>query len=421
MKKILLLSIFASLFLSSCIKDKCTETRTLFEYKPIYVKKEDFRNAPIQNVAARTLQQPGKIYFYNNFIFINELRKGIHVIDNSNPSQPIPVTFIEIPGNVDIAISYGTLYADSYTDLLSINISDPQQIQVIHRQTDVFPLLGEDSNGILAYYEKSDNVMKIDCSDPEFANTFFNRGGLLWASAEFDSSSGAANSGSGSGPAGIGGSMARFTIAKGHLYCIDQMTLNTFALNVNGTLESPVITEIGWGIETIFPYKDNLFVGASNGMHILDISSPGTPVYRTAFQHANACDPVVVYNDVAYVTLRDGNECNGFVNQLDVVDVQNLNNPALIKSFSMDHPHGLSIFEDKLYLCEGTHGLKIFDIKDNTKIDRNLISHEKGFEAFDVVLIPGVSLLVIGKDGFRQYDYSNSNDLKLLSLIAVQR
>lgn len=419
MKKILLFSIFASLFLSSCIKDQCTETRTLYEYTPIYVKKDEFRNVPVQNASTRTLQQPGKIYFYNNFIFINELRKGIHVIDNSNPRQPNPVTFIEIPGNVDMAVSNGVLYADSYTDLLSINVTNPQQIQVIQRQNDVFPLLGEDSNRVLAFYERSNNVMQIDCSDPEFGNTFINRRGLLWSTAEFDSA--AAGNYSGSGPAGIGGSMARFTVAKGHLYCIDQMTLNTFAMQSNGSLGNPVSTQVGWGIETIFPYKDNLFVGASNGMHILDISTPSNPVYRTAFQHANACDPVVVHNDVAYVTLRDGTECNGFTNQLDVVDVKNLNAPFLIKSFKMDHPHGLSIFEDKLYLCEGAHGLKIFDIKDNTKIDRNLISRERGFDAFDAVLIPGVSLLVIGKDGFRQYDYSNSENLKLLSHIAVQK
>lgn len=419
MKKILLFSIFASLFLSSCIKDKCTETITMYEYTPVYVKKEEFRNASVQNTSTRNLQQPGKIYFYNNFIFINELRKGIHVIDNSNPSQPNPVTFIEIEGNVDMAISNGILYADSYTDLLSINITNPQQIQLIQRQNDVFPLLGEDTNGILAYFERSDNVMVIDCSDPDFGSPFFNRGGIFWSQAElaFDSNS----SVPGSGLAGIGGSMARFTIAKGHLYCIDEMTLNSFALQSNGSIGAPVKTNVGWGIETIFPYKDNLFVGASNGMHILDISNPANPVYRTVFQHANACDPVVVHNDVAYVTLRDGTECNGFTNQLDVVDVQNITTPSLIKSFKMNHPHGLSIFEDKLYLCEGTHGLKIFDIKDNTKIDRNLISHEKGFDAFDAVLIPGVSLLVIGKDGFRQYDYSNSNNLKLLSHIAVKK
>ena len=418
MKNILLFSIFASLFLSSCIKDKCSETRTLYEYTPIFVKKEEFRNTPVQNASTRTLQQPGKIYFYNNFIFINELRKGIHVIDNSNPSQPNPVTFIEIPGNVDMAVSNGILYADSYTDLLSISITNPGQIQVLNRQLDVFPLLGEGTDGTLAYYEKSDNVMQIDCSDPDFGNPFFNRGGGIWASElAFDSNA----SGSGSGPAGIGGSMARFTISKGHLFCIDQMTLNSFALQTSGVLGSPVVTQVGWGIETIFPYKDNLFIGASNGMHILDISNPGSPVYKTAFTHANACDPVVVHNDIAYVTLRDGTECDGFVNQLEVVDVKNVNAPSLIKTYKMDHPHGLSIFEDKLYLCEGKHGLKIFDIKDNTKIDRNLISHEKGFDAYDAVLIPGVSLLIIGKDGFRQYDYSNSKDLKLLSHIAVQK
>src|SRR5690606_30030411 len=123
------------------------------------------------------------------------------------------------------------------------------------RQNDVFPLLGEDTNGTLAYYERSDNSMVIDCSDPNFGSPFFNRDGFLWSGLEstFDQS----YSGSGSGPAGIGGSMARFTIAKGHLYCIDQMTLNSFALQSSGALGSPVTTQVGWGIETIFPYKDN--------------------------------------------------------------------------------------------------------------------------------------------------------------------
>ena len=65
---------------------------------------------------------PGKIYFKEGYIFINEELKGIHVIDNRNPENPQNIGFIEIPGNVDIAIKNNTLYADSYIDLGAIDI-----------------------------------------------------------------------------------------------------------------------------------------------------------------------------------------------------------------------------------------------------------------------------------------------------------
>ena len=68
--------------------------------------------------------QSGKIYFKDHYIFVNEYQKGIHVIDNEDPRNPQIIKFIEIPGNVDMAIADDILYADSYVDLLSIDISD---------------------------------------------------------------------------------------------------------------------------------------------------------------------------------------------------------------------------------------------------------------------------------------------------------
>ncbi|NCU04596.1 MAG: hypothetical protein GXC73_11475, partial [Chitinophagaceae bacterium] len=72
-------------FLQSCLKDKCTQTYTL--YRPVYKTKQQVWNE-IKSKPAKTISNPGKITLFGNTIFLNEIDKGIHVIDNTNPSQP---------------------------------------------------------------------------------------------------------------------------------------------------------------------------------------------------------------------------------------------------------------------------------------------------------------------------------------------
>src|SRR5690606_5585000 len=135
----------------------------------------------------------------------------------------------------------------------------------------------------------------------------------------------------------IGGSMARFTATSGHLYTIDGQEIKVFDVQqAQPVLRNEVAVQ--WGIETLFPMAGSLFVGSNAGMYLYDITDPANPAYRSTFAHAQACDPVFVSEDIAYVTLRDGNQCQGFVNQLDVIDVSNLENPRLIRSYPMTNP-----------------------------------------------------------------------------------
>ncbi|HHN47860.1 MAG TPA: hypothetical protein ENN08_02830, partial [Bacteroidales bacterium] len=53
------------------------------------------------------------------------MNQGIHVVDNSNPASPQIISFIAIPGNYDLAIRGNILFADSYIDLVALDISDP--------------------------------------------------------------------------------------------------------------------------------------------------------------------------------------------------------------------------------------------------------------------------------------------------------
>ena len=57
------------------------------------------------------MERTGKLYILGNYIFLNEIDKGIHIIDNAIPSSPKNVAFIDkwgilrgvYPKNIQIA------------------------------------------------------------------------------------------------------------------------------------------------------------------------------------------------------------------------------------------------------------------------------------------------------------------------------
>ncbi len=433
MKKITLFALPAFLFvilvLTGCLQDQCERQVTYTQITPVYKTIDEIRSGEVVNEAPRELKNPGKIYFYNDLIFINEFKEGVHVVDNSNPENPRNIAFIRIPGNEDIAIRNGILYASSYIDLLTIDIGNPQNAVLVSRTPNVFPpdWMDIDQGIVLVGYESEEITEVMDCESlnllEERDGRFFRVTGGPWIEMSIDvafdasTSSGAgANSGT-----GIGGSMARFTIVGDYLYVVDDSKLHVFGLQQPLAPTHANEVNLGWGIETIFPWEDKLFIGSNSGMFIFDNSDPTNPVQLAEFRHARACDPVFVDGHYAYVTLRDGNFCQGFTNQLDLIDIQDLHNPRLVKSFPMDNPHGLSIRDQVLYLCEGEHGLKVFDVRQPEELDKHRLDHEQGFFAFDVIALPGDRglLLVIGEDGFYQFDASNPSDLKLLSTLPI--
>jgi len=161
-----------------------------------------------------------------------------------------------------------------------------------------------------------------------------------------------------------------------------------------------------------------MFLGTQNGMLIYNVADVTKPTYVANFWHATGCDPVVVQNNRAYVTIRGGNACGSLINRMDVLDITNLQNPTLMRSYNMTGPYGLGIDGDVLFVCDGTDGLKVYNAADPYLISEHLIATFKDINAYDVIPL-GNSLLMIGSDGFYQYNYSNLNDIKQISSIKV--
>ncbi len=116
----------------------CWEVEPLFQadfpagkvngYKPLYGSKSQ---TEVLLLANQPLQHPGKVYIYNQFLLINELQKGIHIYDNSDPRNPTPLSFIGLLGNTDMAIKDDVLYADHNGELKSIRLNGFNSLTVL--------------------------------------------------------------------------------------------------------------------------------------------------------------------------------------------------------------------------------------------------------------------------------------------------
>lgn len=405
-----------SLFFYAC-EDQRVQTVTWTEFEPVYMTQQEFDNA-VSMDEPRDLVNPGKIYLYGQHLFINDINKGVHIIDNSDPSNPSKVGFITIPANKDIAVKGDLLYADSHSDLLVFDISNMQDAELIAREEGIFQVSAttfpgfpyrspDPSEGIVVDWEpvQMEETCRGDCQPQGWPVAF---------AENFNGGRFAAADGAAATP-GIGGSMARFAITGDYLYAIDESSLFTFDI----TDQEPANLgkqNLGWAIETIFPYEQNLFIGSETAMYIYDISNPSAPSELSVFPHMRACDPVVVEGDHAFVTLRSSPRCPLGDNKLEVIDIEDLLNPMKVAAYPMSNPHGLGIDNGNLFITEGEEGLRILDAADPANIQQ--IRHITDIQATDVILFNNV-LIVTGKQGILQYDYSDINKLKLLSTVPV--
>ena len=223
---------------------------------------------------------------------------------------------------------------------------------------------------------------------------------------------------------GVGGSYARFIIVGDFMYVVDLQSLITF--DVSDAAEPKEVNRqtVGENIESIFNFKDKLFIGSGEGLFIYSINENGLPRQLSSTTYFEfeifPCDPVVANDTFAYVTLnskrRVGNACGGSfeidVNVLKIFDITDPTNPYLLTDYNMFAPKGVGLDGTTLFVCDDSEGLKIFDVSDPYNL--TTIAHFQGFTAFDVIPLNGL-LLVVGPKNIYEYDYTNLDGIQLIS------
>lgn len=410
-------AIIGLMTLAACEGDFGTKTVTYTRATAIYGDLEELRATPLLGTA-KAIVDPGKIFVYHDLLLVGEEGHGIHVIDNADPVNPVPLSFLNIPGNREFFISEDFLYAESLYDMLKIDVSNIQQAQIVERVNNAFleTLTNDRGEAIIGFnYEEVTQELKID--DPIFDyeadhNVYFYDidNSLIPPSAVPASFAG--NSGSGVG------SVNRIVAYDGYVYAVSKGKMNVF--DSRAGFQQVLSESMGWNMETVFPMGDRLFVGSSSSVDIYDISNRERPNFLSSYWHMTSCDPVLPVNEsTAYVTLRTGDfsECPGDENELLVIDISSNEIIEEIQEILMDSPYGMTLIGDKLYVGEGSYGMSVFDASDRRNLQ--LIKRDQTVEAFDVLAHPTRSdvLLMASADGLVQYQLDINQNLQLISHI----
>jgi len=218
-------------------------------------------------------------------------------------------------------------------------------------------------------------------------------------------------------PTGQGGSLARFTIVGNYLYTVDREDLKVFDIS---NAAQPVFKRkvpVGFEIETIFPFKDKLFIGSTSVVHIFSIADPSLPqklsvaISPTVIRR---CDPVVAKDTVAFATLRANGPCGGTGSILAVYDIKDITNPVQRGQYPVSEPYGLGYSDNVLYVADRIRGLMVFDIsKPYTPVFLRALTNVNPID-----VIPFGNVLIVWTNlGMNLYDISNKQNPVLLTQI----
>jgi len=404
--KTLVLSFLMVILLAGC-RTNCTKTISYRAFVPVYMSMTDIR-AINQVHPSKGLSDPGKIYVYKNLLLINERYEGVHVYNNSDPSNPVALKFVAIKGCLDMDVVDDVMIANQGADLVSWDISDPSNPIFVQRLESIMnhELLKNDSFPIAM--EERDIVEVIEDANCGDGRRF---GGGVFVSED------ASNPGGPGGQSGQAGSMSRFAYVDGYLYIVDSDNLRSLDMSDIRNISVSGNQQISWEVETIFPYNDFLFLGTTTGMVVLNrVVNPKVPIWTTSFTHARGCDPVVVYDDKAYVTLRGGSRCGAAEDALHIVDISKIEQPTLLESYMMEGPFGLAASDSLLLICDGTAGLKAFDRRFTFEMNNHLYSTLEGKNTYDVIL-SGETAILSAEEGIFQIDYSDPTTPEEISTI----
>ena len=215
---------------------------------------------------------------------------------------------------------------------------------------------------------------------------------------------------------GKGGSLARFTIVGNYLYTVDKTQLKVFNVADPSAPELRSTIDVGFEIETIFPFRDKLFIGSTSVVHIFSIENPEQPEKLSEAispQVLRRCDPVVAKDSVAYATLRTNGVCGGTQSVLAVYDIKDVTHPINVNQVMVSEPYGLGYAENALYVCD-RWTLLVFDISEpyTPELKIQLAGHE-----FYDVIADGNTLICWIKEGVALYDITDRFNPEIITTI----
>lgn len=217
-----------------------------------------------------------------------------------------------------------------------------------------------------------------------------------------------------SGAGSKSGSTASQLVYNGHMYVLDDGNLRVLSLADPAHPVEIASLSVDRGSETIYPYRENLILGASNGASIIDISNPAQPRVSGSLPQFFAHDPIVVKGDTAFQTRHWGTEDGAHQGNLHILNVANSSSPFEVTQLQLTFPLGLDYKGDFLYVCNGKFGLDVIDIS-QALLPKKIMTTQS-VHMTDCIVRDDL-LIVTGREGIAIYNLSNPASPVLVNII----
>ncbi|PID60479.1 MAG: hypothetical protein CSB44_10355 [Gammaproteobacteria bacterium] len=129
----------ASVLLAGCPWDVDDDDHALSRYIPVYMSYDELRESVVVTEAEEIDDTIDRVYLYDSWIFLVDTGKGIHVLDNRDPTAPKNTAYVEVPGSTEISIRDGYIFVDSFVDLVTLDARNPEAVIEVDREVDIFP------------------------------------------------------------------------------------------------------------------------------------------------------------------------------------------------------------------------------------------------------------------------------------------
>jgi hypothetical protein len=331
------------------------------------------------------IENPVNMYVNDTLLLVADKVAGIQVYSVRDKQNPRHLAAIPLQGVGGMAMKNSVIYANSGYSILALTLRPDHSfdtVKVIYKSPYVdHPVMVDDVVAPFPFFS-CNRVMPMAAGDAGHFNG--------------------------------GGSYATFAVIDTFLYYIDDWNLVTMSISSPTEPLEIARANIGWSIETLYPTEKYLFIGGTRGMYVMDRRDPARPFMIGCLQHFKACDPVVVHDSVAYVTLRSGNNCGDARDVLLTVSIADPAQPRLLSEYSVPTPYGLAVRDTLLYVAKGENGYGLFNVRNPWNVD-----HQRTWASFSVkdFIWAGCVMYVMGFDHVTIVDVKDPMNPAVVSTI----
>ncbi|MGL1933842.1 MAG: hypothetical protein OCD01_02420 [Fibrobacterales bacterium] len=392
---------------------------------PLYTPYAEYL-ALIKNMPAVTPKNEGVTLLSGHWKLVNEANEGIHVYDNSDPVNPVYVTFIAIPGNRDFVIKNNTLLANSYETLLALDFTTPTAVTLLKDIPEILindkyrrmPIVSQDSGFVSGVNEV--RTTEVYCRN-ELYPTVYNESSNEFYFEEMYS----LDYYEGNDYDMIEPMMpyfeeesngAMFALGEEYLYAVSQEVMVT--INVQDETSPKYLSKsevFGWNVMSVTISHDLLFVSGYDMVSVIDVSRPGNPGVSTALPGVTYCDELLFVGEYLYAASGGNERCYSRNDGITVVNISDKSEPLIEETYSMDGPTDIEIVNGYLYACDGRAGFKIFTVEGS---ELNLITQLDTIIVETVSVVEGIATLT-SEDGVYTYDVTDPENPVELSFTSA--